>query len=419
MQALIIAIGSELTTGEILDTNSQWLSRELNARGIWVRRTMTITDDLDLIVESLCASTETVVITSGGLGPTIDDRTRDAVAKFLGVELEYHESVWDDIQAKFKAFGREAPENNKKQAYIPAGATLLENRFGTASCFAAKMGDRLLFSLPGVPRELKGMFAEACLPMIDDFLMDSGAPAGKIATRLIRIFGMSEAAVDQALADFFEESDARSVGLMASDGVINVRIATRGGPRELDAISEGVRSRIGGSVFGEGGDTLESVVIAECVKRGFKVATVESCTGGLVASRLTDVPGSSDAMMEGLVVYSNEAKTRLAGVDPSIIEKHGAVSAETAEALASSYQKLSGADLVIATTGIAGPGGGSFEKPVGLCYVAACLRGQTEVRKVQFPHDRISNKDRFAKCALDLARRLLHLDSPVFPGISC
>ncbi len=372
MKASILAIGDELVGGLTVDTNSGWLAQLLQSVGIEVTGVQTVPDDEDAIILALFRALEgaDLCITTGGLGPTIDDLTSACVARFAGRELALHAPSLDRIEQRFRDRGLEMPPNNRKQALLPSGATVIPNPTGTAPGFLCPVeGGRWIATLPGVPREMKRMAEETLLP----WLAERGG-GGMIAARVYSTFGLTESRLDELLSDVVAEGEAR-LAFRAAFPRLQLRVTVTGASAaaaeaRLDAIEPRIRERLGDALYAVGDVGLEAEVgrlLREC---SLTLATAESCTGGLIGHRLTDVPGSSAYFLAGIVAYSNEAKQALLGVDRATLEQHGAVSAETVRQMAEGARRATGADLGIATSGIAGPGGGTPEKPVGTVWIA-------------------------------------------------
>ncbi|MCO6438325.1 MAG: competence/damage-inducible protein A [Phycisphaerae bacterium] len=411
MDAVILSIGTELVSGQTLDTNAAWLAEQLSAVGCRVVRHVTVGDELEDITRAFreameCAGT---VMATGGLGPTADDLTRQALANALGRELVESAEALAQIEALFARWQRTMSDANRLQALMPEGCEIIPNPRGTAPGIHFQGAARSLdiFVLPGVPSEMKAMFAESVLPAVR-------ARSGGAVTLVARLnsFGMSEANVGEALADLMARDRNPLVGTTASAGVIGVRILATS-TNEADAravlgadVAE-VRRRLGEHVFGEGDETLQESVAKRLFETKKTVATAESCTGGLLAKRLTDVPGSSTYFLRGYVSYSNESKIELLGVAAELIQEYGAVSEEVARAMASGCRRASGADFALSVTGVAGPGGGTAEKPVGLVYVGLADGSGVAVRRLMVGSHltREEIRDRTCKMALNMLRR--------------
>lgn len=409
MIAQLISIGNELTGGQTVDTNSAWLARQLAAVGIRCTKHVTIADELAPITEAIAAASREadLLLISGGLGPTPDDLTREALAAAMGAPLELHEPSLAYIQAYFAARGRIMHDANRQQAMMPRGAEAIVNDQGTAPGVRAKLGRAEIFCMPGVPYEMKAMFEKSVRPA----LQTGGAVSME---QLLRTYGMSESEVGERLKDLMRRDRNPTVGTSAAELIISIRIVAEAPSVEqcvamLKADASDVRERLGVVVYGEAEDTLASRVGRMLIESKRTISTAESCTGGMIGKRLTDLPGSSAYMMQGFVTYSNESKSRLLGVPAELIAAKGAVSAEVAEAMARGCRERSGTDYAIAVTGVAGPTGGTVEKPIGLVYVGLATPGEVIVRELRQGDNlrRDQVRDRAAKAALNLIRLTL------------
>jgi len=415
MKAEILSVGTELTQGQITDTNAGYIAQHLSREGIDVTRHTTVSDEEEAILGALgeAASRADVVILTGGIGPTTDDRTRETVAQFCGVALRADAEALAHIEALFRARGRRMTPNNRKQALIPAGAEVIRNPLGTAAGFFVRHNSSLLVSLPGVPKEMKRMFTDSVLPR----LRDKGAGQRVGRTRLLRSFGLSESAIDERIAPLMAPHRNPSVGTMAQEGVISIRIHAQAQSEPeamcmLDEAEREIREKLGEIIFGRDEQTLASAVSALLEAEGATLAVAESCTGGLVAHWLTDVPGISRFFREGLVTYSNESKIERLGVPAELIQACGAVSPEVAKAMAEGVHRRARTDYGLGLTGIAGPGGGTERKPVGLVFIAlAGPKGPTAVEECRWTGPRDYVKDRSAKTALNMLRLELLRDT--------
>ncbi|WP_248346356.1 competence/damage-inducible protein A [Anaeromyxobacter paludicola] len=373
----ILSTGDELLTGQVVDTNSTWLMDRLWDLGLMVRRKTLVGDDRGDLQAALREATARadVVVMSGGMGPTEDDLTAECVAAVLGVPLERHEPSLEAIRRRFQHFGRPMTPNNEKQALFPRGAAVIPNRFGTAPGFSVQLGRARLYCLPGVPVEYKGLCDEAVLPALAAGL--ESVPAG----RVVKLFGLGESAVDHAMRPLMDAPENQGVrfGYRAHWPEVHVKWTVGGedATARADRLLGEVRALFGDAVWGEGKDELPRVVVERLLSRGERVTTAESCTGGLVAELLTSVPGSSGAFDMGVVAYSYEAKSALVGVPAELIAAHGAVSEPVARALAEGSRARAGATWGVGITGIAGPGGGTPEKPVGTVHLALAGPGGT------------------------------------------
>jgi nicotinamide-nucleotide amidase len=414
MNAVILSIGTELTTGQNVDTNAAWLSARLTPMGVRVIRHVTVGDNLEPVREAIGQSLEEcdLVVITGGLGPTPDDLTRRAVAEAIRQPLEENADALGQIRSLFQSWGRPMSDANRVQAMIPRNCDVIPNARGTAPGIRYRGEGTQLFALPGVPAEMMAMFDAAVVPALATRTGDGGA-----CDRRLLCFGISEAKVGELLGDLMARDRNPLVGTTASHGVISVRIVAIGqneaeAAKSAGADSAEIRRRLGHAVFGEGDDSLESVVARLLKERNRTLATAESCTGGLLAKRVTDVPGSSAYFLRGYVTYSNESKSDLVNVPPELIATHGAVSEAVAGAMAAGCRLAAGSGIGLSITGIAGPGGGNPpEKPVGLVYLG--LAGETGVetkRLLLGSHlARAEIRDRACSAALNLLRlRLLH-----------
>lgn len=383
MKAIIISVGDELVSGQTVDTNSAWLSRELSAVGATVVSHVTIGDDLAATRDALDAAARSsdCVLVSGGLGPTPDDLTREALAAAMGTTLELRPEFVETIASFFRRRGREMPDRNTVQAMFPVGSTPIENTCGTAPGIHARLHDADVFVMPGVPREMKVMYERDVKPRV------MAKSAGRVLlTDTLWTFGQGESTIAEQIADLMERGRNPAVGTTAQDAVIGVRIFATGATRSeaeamLRSTAADIRRRLGTLIYGQGDETLSHAVGKLLRERGQTLAVAESCTGGLIAQTITDVAGSSGYFLSGLVTYANQAKTALLGVPASLIVEHGAVSAPVAEAMARGCRERSGADWAIATTGIAGPDGGTAAKPIGLVYVGLAGPEHAQVRE--------------------------------------
>ncbi|MEC9048110.1 MAG: competence/damage-inducible protein A [Planctomycetota bacterium] len=387
MIAEIVAIGDELLHGGLLDTNSKYIAQQVERLGAVVGRITVIGDDPGQLRDALqeaCGRAD-VVLATGGLGPTLDDRTRDVAAKLLGEPLRFDEGSWEQILAWFERVRRPCPESNRRQAELPASAVALTNTVGTAPGFSARIGCATLFAMPGVPREMKVMLREQVLPQLQ--AIGALTPT---AQRMLRVLGPSEAMLGERVGDFMAPGCNPQVGITASGGLLTVRIVATAETAEAAAkrceeTAAALRPRLGDWLFAEGDETLPELALRALAAAGRTIAFAESCTGGLCAARLTDCPGSSAVFMGGVVAYSNAAKTAALGVPAALIEQHGAVSEQVAAAMAAGARDRFAAEVAIATTGIAGPSGGREGKPVGtVCFGLADANG-AEAWTVQIP----------------------------------
>jgi nicotinamide-nucleotide amidase len=414
--AWVLTIGDELLRGEIVDSNKSYLSERLLRLDLETARHVTVADDPEEIETQLRAGAAIarVILVSGGLGPTRDDITTEVVAKAFGRPLVRNAEALENIRQFFESLGREMAENNAKQADFPEGAELLPNPLGTAPGFMVDVDGCLVFCMPGVPRELYRMMDQEVLPRVEARL----SSAKILRTALIRTFGLGESSLDRDLADLARGDPDVSLGFRTQFPDNLVRVVARGADAaaaeaRLGEVLETIRQRLGALIVAEDEERLESVVGRLLREAGHTIATAESCTGGLIASLLTDVPGSSAYVLEGVVAYSNEAKIRRLGVLAVDLEAHGAVSEPVACQMAQGIRSRTGADFGVATTGIAGPDGGTDQKPVGTLHVALATAEGVESQRYQLMRDRGRNKLLAAHIALDwVRRRMLGLGLP-------
>jgi nicotinamide-nucleotide amidase len=409
LTAEIIAIGSELLTPSRTDTNSLWLTEKLNGSGIEVKLKTIVGDDDARLDETIrdALKRSSVVITTGGLGPTEDDITRKIAARAMVRRLMLDEKVLENIRARFLSFGRSMPEINSRQAMVIEGAEVLDNPHGTAPGMYIEHEGRAVVLLPGPPREMRPMFESFVQPKL-------AAKAGdvRVVRRTLRVAGMGESAVDERIAPIYTQYKNPQTTILFNQSEIEIHLTAQAKTEAeaellLDGLAGQIEERLGHAIFAFRGEKMEEVVGLRLAVGGFTLAVAESCTGGLIAGRLTDVPGSSVYFKEGVVAYSNEAKIRSLGVDAELIMRHGAVSAPVAEAMAEGVRRRADTDFGLSVTGIAGPGGGTEEKPVGLVFIALADDAHTEHRKLMIPGDRHLIRWRASQAALDLLRRRL------------
>lgn len=407
--AEIVSVGTELLLGEIVDTNAAWLARKLADIGVDVFHRMTVGDNLarmQAVLQTALGRADVVLI-SGGLGPTQDDCTREAIAAVTGRPLEPKAEAEATLRALFAHRGFALTDNNLKQTYVPRGGTLLPNTAGTAPGVLVQHEGKTLIAVPGPPSEMQEMMTRSVLPYLQE-----RAGVQRLYARRLRLTGIGESAVAATMADLIEGSTDPTVAPYASPGEVTLRLATKGADEDeaaakLDATEAEVRDRLPGHVYGRDDETMEVSVGIELRGRRQTLAVAESCTGGLIASRVTDVPGASEYFREGLVVYSNAAKQRLLGVPAELLAAHGAVSEPVARTMAENVRARAGADFGLATTGIAGPSGGTPEKPVGLVYVAVAAPRETTCQQHLWPGTREQFKRRVSQLALSALREAI------------
>jgi nicotinamide-nucleotide amidase len=408
--ASIVSIGNELLSGETVNSNAAHLSTELLTIGIPVTSIYAIGDEIDSIVQALnraCTDADVVIVT-GGLGPTDDDLTRQAMANFLGVELELHDDLLEKIQRFFAGRDLPMPDRNRIQAYIPAGAKALPN-IGTAPGIRTESKGKLLFVLPGVPMETERMFTESVAPELRAL---AGGQA--IAVRMLKCFGAGESAIAELLGDMMQRGRNPLINCTVHSGVITLHIvATAQNIQEAEQMAttdeKTLRNVLGELVYGTADQTLAEVVGEKLARHGKTVAVAESCTGGLVSKLLTDVPGASRYFTHGWITYCNEAKSNELGVPADLIEQYGAVSEQVAQSMAQGARRKAGTDFAIGITGIAGPTGGTEQKPVGLVYISIDSAAGCQTKRCLLSHDRWSIRLRAAQTALNMLRLRLNI----------
>lgn len=409
LTAEIIAIGSELLTPEKVDTNSLWLTEKLNEIGIEVKLKTVVGDDEarleDTIRDALKRSE--IVLSTGGLGPTEDDITRKISAKAIDRELVYHTEIEADLRERFKKWGREMPEINKRQAFVIKGAEILPNPNGSAVGMCVEFENKIFVILPGPPRENKPMFENFILPKLREM-------AGEIYVKrkMLKVSGLGESAVDQAIAPIYTAYKNVQTSILFNKSEIEIHLMAQAkneaeAEAALDKLAVEIAEKLGIAVFSTNGETMEETVGKLLAARGKTISIAESCTGGLIGERITDVAGSSKYFIEGAITYANDAKIRTLRVPQEVIESNGAVSAPTAEAMAKGMRERSGTDYAISVTGIAGPDGGSEEKPVGTVFVGFADKNTVKSLKLVVPGDRYLVRWRASSAALDYLRRQL------------
>jgi nicotinamide-nucleotide amidase len=407
MKAEIIAVGSELLTPDRVDTNSLFLTSELNKLGVEVTRKGVVGDSRadirDAFSEAL--SRADVIVATGGLGPTEDDLTREAVAELLGRKLELNPEVLRAIQERFRSIGRQMVETNARQAMVPEGAQVLENKRGSAPGLWLESDGRIIILLPGPPREMEAMFARQVVERLG-----KRASGKRLIARELHAAGLPESDLDERIAPIYTKYADVQTTILAAPGEIQIHLRTwstdaRTSETLLDEVVEHIAIALGENLFSTTAESLEEVVANVLIQNKATISTAESCTGGLLAERLTRTPGSSAYFLGGVVSYSNELKSSWVDVPPEMIQAHGAVSAEVALALADGIRRRTGSMLGVGITGIAGPTGGTPEKPVGLVHIALADGGAPREHGIRFPGDRERVRWQASQTALDMVRR--------------
>lgn len=382
MRAEIISVGTELLLGQIANTDAQFISRELAAIGIGTYYHTVVGDNWDRVVDAIAKADERcdVVIMTGGLGPTDDDLTKEALCHYLGLEMVQHQKSYDSLVKRFGSLNKPMSENNLKQVLFPECATVLDNDFGTAPGMLYEREDGKIFAaLPGPPFELCPMFTNYALPILR-------AKTGKVLkSKVLRIYGIGESSAEMLVKDILREQTNPTVAPLLGNGDITFRITAMAdndeeAERLIAPVRQSLYERLGQYIYGEDDDTPEKVLVRELIAKGLTIATAESCSGGLIASRITDVSGSSAVFNEGFVTYANEAKMKHLGVKKETLDEFGAVSEQTAREMVTGLIAATGSDVAVAVTGIAGPTGGTPQKPVGLVYVGVAVRDDHGIR---------------------------------------
>jgi nicotinamide-nucleotide amidase len=407
MRAEILAVGSELLTPLRSDTNALYLTAKLLEIGIDTGARVTVADDAGLLESAFrnALSRAEIVIATGGLGPTEDDLTREAAAAALGRPLQRDLALIEELKARFARFGRVMAAVNEKQADVIAGAVVLRNPRGTAPGQRVDADGRVLVLLPGPPHEMAPMFEEQVLPVLRE-----RAGGRALRTRILKIAAMGESDVEQVVAPVYKTFTNPRTTILGGPGQVELHLIAEGASVEealerIETLAAPIRERLAGRIYSEDGRELPEVVGAMLQERGLKLAIAESCTGGLLSARLTEKAGASAYLERAWVTYANRAKVEDLGIDPALIERHGAVSEEVARAMADAARARGHVDIGVAITGIAGPGGGTPEKPVGLVFIGLSGAAGDRVRRVHFPSERDRVRFQSTQSALEMIRR--------------
>ena len=408
MKCEILAVGTEILLGDILNSNAQYLSKELANLGLDVYYHEVVGDNKERILEALKKSFDRsdIIITTGGLGPTKDDMTKELVAEFLGMDMCLHEESLKKIKEYFKKMGRDCVKSNEKQAYFPKEAIILNNDNGTAPGAIFEKNNKAIIVLPGPPKEMKPMFQNGVRKYLEKLTGDT------IVSEVLRVFGIGESMAEHKLQDLIDNGKNPTIAPYAKEGEVTFRITAKAKSEEeakklIKPLKEEVLRRLGDAVYNTGDITLQDTVAKMLVDKNMTIGVSESCTGGLLSSKLIEYPGISKVFLEGAVTYSNEAKMRTLNVKKETLEKYGAVSHETAKEMAEGVAKRTGARIGISITGIAGPGGGTEEKPVGLVYFGIYVDGKVETYKHIFTGNRNEVRNRASMTALNIIRKAL------------
>ena len=407
MKTAILSVGTEILFGQIVNTNTVYLSQQMNMLGFDVMYHYTVGDNPKRVEEMIDLAFQDcdLILTTGGLGPTQDDLTKEVACKALDDTLVMMDDVLEEITKYFKTLGREMTENNKKQAIMPSRATVFHNDAGTAPGFALEKDGKYIICMPGPPREMKRMFQKSVVPFLQSMI------DGALYYRQIRFFGIGESMLETQLLDLIDNQTDPTLATYAKEGECSLRIASKRATEEeaehaVDEMLEMVKERVGHYIYSCDDEELAQVVADRLMEQGLTLSSAESCTGGMFASTMTDIPGISQCFDRGLVTYSNQAKMDELGVKAETLEKYGAVSEETALEMVEGLRKASGSDICISVTGIAGPGGGSAEKPVGLIYIGFMYGDKKLCRKLSTGDDDRSWNRRYTLLSmLDMINR--------------
>lgn len=389
MKVEIIAVGTEVLMGDIVNSNAQYIARMLSMLGLGTYYHSAVGDNAQRLKEMFHVGFERadIIITTGGLGPTKDDLTKEVAGEFFNKKMILDQDTLDNIQSYFTKLGRVLPDSNKKQAYFPQGSLIVPNLNGTApGCIIEDKG-KILIMLPGPPGEMKPMFQDSITPYLAKY------SNGILVSTIIRMFGIGESSMEKEIEDIIQNQSNPTIAPYAQKGGLILRLTAWGKTKEdalgyMEPVKKQLYERLGQYIYGEGEKNLATLVCEALIEKNLKISTAESCTGGMLASTFVDYPGISAVLGEGHITYSNEAKMKYLGVEAQTLEQYGAVSPETAKEMAEGASKLSGADIGISTTGIAGPDGGTHEKPVGLVYIGISFKGKTYAYKLNLAGSR-------------------------------
>ncbi|WP_265443436.1 competence/damage-inducible protein A [Acetivibrio straminisolvens] len=406
MNAEILAVGTELLMGQIANTNAQYISKKLNDIGVNVYYHSVVGDNPIRLKDSLLAALKRsdLVVMTGGLGPTQDDITKETVSEVLGKKLVLHEESLERIKTFFNRINRKMTDNNVKQAYLPEGCIVVENNNGTAPGCIVENNGKIVVMLPGPPPEM--------IPMLDDTVIPYLREKSeyRIVSKYLRVFGIGESQLEELIMDLIDKQERVTIATYAKDGQVTVRLTAKSkkedeGLCEILPLQNEIASRLKDALYSTENEELEFVASKMLLDNNITIATAESCTGGLISTRLTDIPGISKVFKRGIISYSNESKIENLGVRPETLERYGAVSSQTAIEMAEGVKKIASTDIGIAVTGIAGPDGGTDEKPVGLIYIALAHNSGTETRELRLTGNRIRIRNMTSLNAFDMIRK--------------
>lgn len=408
MNAEILAVGTELLLGDIVNTNAQYLAKELAQLGIAVYYQTVVGDNPQRLEDTIqnAFSRADLVITTGGLGPTEDDLTKETGAKYFLKELHMDEKAKNILEQYFVKTGRKMTENNMKQAYVPEGSIVLYNENGTAPGIIIEENNKILVMLPGPPKETIPMFEKQVKPFLEK------KQEYTLVSRVLRVAGIGESAMETKVKDIIDAQDNPTIAPYAKSTEALLRITAKAQSKEealalIEPVAQKIYERLGEAVYAEGETNIESVVSQMLIEKEMTIATSESCTGGFLAGTLIEYPGISKVFIDGVVSYSNESKMKRLGVKKETLERYGAVSHETAAEMAKGIAQTAGTRIGISTTGVAGPDGGTKEKPIGLVYIGICIDGKVQTKEYHFIGNRERIRERTVYTALDWLRRIL------------
>ncbi len=411
MRAELISTGTEILLGQILNSNAQYLGQWLADLGIDLYFQTTVGDNAERLADVMktAMGRADLIIVTGGLGPTSDDLTKEAISELLGLELIMDENSLSSIEAFFLDRGKTMPEINKKQALIPKGAVVIPNKRGTAPGVIIEQGSKTIVILPGPPVEMQPMFEETVVP---HFKKKCIGGSDVIVSRVLKILGLGESTVEERINDLVLQQNNPTIAFLAPKGEVFIRLTAKAesesaAEKLIETPEKEIRKRFGTFIYGSDNDSLEKAVMRLLKEKSLTVSTAESCTGGLIAKRLTDISGASESFMSGIVTYDNQAKMDLLGVSPQTLEAYGAVSEETALEMVRGVRKTCGTDVAVSVTGIAGPGGGTAEKPVGLVYIGLADHDTAAAKRYLFTGDRETIRWQAANTALNKLRLYL------------
>ena len=400
MKVSILSIGNELLSGRTMNTNANWLGNRLTKIGCRVEKQVVVPDEEKPIINALnflVNDKEGCIIVTGGLGPTDDDITREVLFKYVKTESKFDLDYWNTLSKKFKNLGIDIPESNRSQALVPQNGDVIDNSIGSARGFKFKINSMVIFSLPGVPSEMKAMTNATIIPWLKDRVSMA------FFSQTIRTTGIPESKLIELISSPIRSEHDCEIGYYPSLFGVDIRISSNK-IKYIQSLQDQITTMLGKAVFALGDDSIEEIVVNKALENDISLSIAESCTGGLIGHRITQISGSSKIFKGSVVVYSNSSKVNLLGVDENCITKHGAVSEETAKEMAEKVRKMFSSKLGLSITGIAGPDGGSKEKPIGLTYIGLSTKNETKVRKFQFGSIRKSNKARASQAALNWMR---------------